>query len=49
MNDFDDDGLYDTATGKFQPNVSGKYLIHTQVTFANSGGPYEYCVITKKW
>ena len=44
--DFDDDGLYDTATGKFQPNVAGKYLIHTQVTFANSGGN-EYCVITK--
>lgn len=44
--DFDDDGVYDTSTGKFQPNEAGKYLIHTQVTFANSGGN-EYCVITK--
>jgi len=44
--DFDDDGVYDTSTGKFQPNEAGKYLIHTQVTFANSGGN-EYCLITK--
>ena len=44
--DFDDDGVYDTSTGKFQPSEAGKYLIHTQVTFTNSGGN-EYCVITK--
>ena len=44
--DFDDDGVYDPATGKFQPSVAGKYLIHTQVTFTNSGGN-EYCLITK--
>ena len=44
--DFDDDGVYDPATGKFQPSVAGKYLVHTQVTFSSSGGN-EYCVITK--
>jgi hypothetical protein len=44
--DFDDDGVYDTSTGKFQPSEAGKYFIHTQVTFTNSGGN-EYCLITK--
>ena len=44
--DFDDDGVYDTSTGKFQPSEAGKYLIHTQVTFTHSGGN-EYCLITK--
>ena len=44
--DFDDDGVYDPATGKFQPSVAGKYLIHAQIAFATSGGN-EYLVISK--
>ena len=36
--DFDSDGVYDTATGKFQPSDAGYYYIFSQIAFATSGG-----------
>jgi hypothetical protein len=36
--DFDDDGVYDPATGKFEPSEAAYYYIFSQIAFATSGG-----------
>lgn len=35
--DYDPSGIYNTGNGRVTPNVSGKYRIKAQLTFANSG------------
>lgn len=46
--DFDTDGFYDNATGKFQPSVAGYYHVTGQVTVATAESSSNYYTKIRK-